>query len=145
MTTPAAAAKPLARTVARARDCGPGVLRGEVSAAGQAWITDEPFDHGGSEMGPSPHTTLAAALAACTALTLRAYADRKAWPMAHVTVTAEHERQEGETPPDGFHRTVRVEGPLDAEQKARLLAIADRCPVHVTLVTGSRVETRLEG
>lgn len=124
-----------------ARDSGPGPLRGQIKAAGQAFITDEPFSNNGTEMGPSPHTLVSAGLAACTALTLRSYADRKGWPLTHVDVSAEHFKDEGQTPPDRFSRKITLHGALDEEQTKRLLDIADRCPVHRTLVGGSRVET----
>jgi putative redox protein len=130
---------------ARARDSGPGPLRGQVSAGGQAFIADEPFSNNGTEMGPSPHTLLSSGLAACTALTVRSYADRKGWPLTHIEVTAEHFKDEGQTPPDRFHRRITLHGALDADQTKRLLEIADRCPVHKTLVGGSRVETELVG
>jgi putative redox protein len=139
-------AAPVARrplSEAHARDSGPGVLRGQVKAGGQAFLADEPFENNGTEMGPSPHTLLSSGLAACTALTLRSYADRQGWPMQHASVTVTHERQADATPPDVFHRVVRVTGALDAAQTKRLLEIADRCPVHRTLVGSARVETRL--
>ncbi len=126
---------------AYARDSGPGPLRGQVKASGQAFITDEPFSNNGTEMGPAPHTLVSAGLAACTALTVRSYADRKGWPLSHVEVTAEHFKDEGQTPPDRFTRKITLHGVLDADQTKRLLDIADRCPVHRTLVGGSRVET----
>lgn len=140
-----AAPEPSARPTdeAWARDSGPGPLRAQVKAAGQAFIADEPFSNNGTEMGPSPHTLVSSGLAACTALTLRSYADRKGWPLAHVEVTAEHFRDEGQTPPDRFTRKITLHGDLDADQTKRLLDIADRCPVHRTLVGGSRVETEV--
>jgi len=130
---------------ARARDSGPGPLRGQVLAGGAAIVADEPYSNNGTEMGPSPHTLLSSGLAACTALTVRSYADRKGWPLAHVDVAVEHFKDEGQTPPDRFHRKITFHGALDAEQTKRLLEIADRCPVHRTLVGGSRVETELAG
>jgi putative redox protein len=136
-------AVPPSREEAFARDSGPGPLRGQVNTAGQAFVTDEPFSNNGTEMGPSPHTLVSAGLAACTALTLRSYADRKGWPMTHAEVTAEHFKDEGQTPPDRFSRKITLHGDLDAEQTQRLLEIADRCPVHRTLVGGSRVETEV--
>ena len=86
---------------------------------------------------------MSAGLAACTALTVRSYADRKGWPLESVTVSAIHDREEGQTPPDVFHRQVQLTGPLEPDQKARLLEIAERCPVHRTLAGGSRIDTVL--
>jgi putative redox protein len=100
---------------------------------------DEPVDKGGGDTGPTPHQLLLAALSACTTLTLRFYAQRKGWPLtdAHVTVHGEHQ--------DGRYvisRQIELEGTLDDEQRARLIEIADRCPVHRTLTGEIVVEHR---
>ena len=123
------------------RDSGPHSLRAEVSVGGQAFIGDEPVAAGGTGLGPSPHDLLSAGLAECTVLTLRLYADRKAWPLEAVEARVIHEVQADQTPKDLFRRTVKLTGPLDDEQRSRLLEIAERCPVHRTLTAGSRIET----
>ena len=105
-------------------------------AAKASWATSQ------CGLGPSPHDLLSAGLAECTALTLRLYADRKAWPLERVEVEVRHEVHPEARPRDVFRRTVKLIGALDAEQKQRLLEIADRCPVHRTLTTGSRIETQ---
>ncbi|HEV2365913.1 MAG TPA: OsmC family protein [Caulobacteraceae bacterium] len=122
-------------------DDGPGKISARIDVAGARITADEPIEHGGGGTGPSPHQLLAAALSACTAMTLRLYADRKGWPLAHAHVEVEHRREEGVAPQDLFFRRVRLEGPLDPAQKERLIEIAQRCPVHRTLVAGSRIET----
>lgn len=127
--------------VARVADSGPGSLRAAISVAGQAFTGDEPVANGGGGTGPAPHDLLAAGLAECTALTLRVYADRKAWPLEKVEVSVVHVTRPDVTPRDLFRRTVSVTGPLDEDQIARLMEIADRCPVHRTLTIGSAVET----
>jgi putative redox protein len=132
---------PPAPSAPTARDSGPGVLRAEVFAGGEAFLADEPFDNGGTALGPTPHGLLSSALAACTALTVRSYADRHDWPLEGVTVSAEHDKEPDQTPPDVFRREVRLAGPLTPEQTARLLQIAERCPVHRTLSGGSRIVT----
>jgi putative redox protein len=124
------------------RDSGPGSLSVEVATAGQVFPGDEPIEAGGAGRGPSPYDLLCAALATCTTMTLRLYADRKSWPLAHVAVSVEHEKDPAATPPDMFHRIVTLSGDLDEDQRARLLQIAERCPVHRTLTGGSRIETR---
>jgi len=123
------------------RDSGPGSLKAEIAVGGQQFIGDEPIAAGGTGLGPAPHDLLAAALAECTALTLRLYADRKGWPLEGVEVEVSHEARPQETPRDLFHRKVRLTGALDDEQRARLMEIAERCPVHRTLVAGSAIET----
>ena len=126
---------------ARVRDDGPRSLKAHIEVGGQSFLGDEPVSAGGTGLGPSPHDLLSAGLAECTALTVRLYADRKAWPLESVEVEVRHELQPEATPRDLFHRSVRLIGPLDDDQRTRLLEIAERCPVHRTLVTGSRIET----
>ncbi|OYX44386.1 MAG: osmotically inducible protein C [Rhodobacterales bacterium 32-67-9] len=112
-------------------------------------IADEPETYGGTDRGMSPYGFLAAGLGACTSMTIRMYARRKGWPLAHVRVDISHDKvhardaETGGNRIDVFRREITLEGDLDAEQRARLLEIADKCPVHRTLETGARVETRL--
>jgi putative redox protein len=108
---------------------------------GQSFIGDEPVSAGGTGLGPAPHDLLSAALAECTVMTLRLYADRKAWPLEAIEARVTHEVQPEATPRDLFRREVRLEGSLDETQRARLMEIAERCPVHRTLTAGSRIET----
>jgi putative redox protein len=130
-----------AGAVATVKDSGPGRLDVAVSVGGQSFTGDEPVTAGGTGLGPAPHDLLSAGLAECTTLTLRLYADRKAWPLEAIEVLVSHEVEPELTPRDVFRRTVRLSGPLDDAQRQRLMEIADRCPVHRTLVTGSRIET----
>lgn len=113
-------------------------------------LADEPLAYGGTNRGMSPYGFLSAGLGACTAMTVRMYARRKGWPLEHVQVDVSHDKihaHDAETgrqsKVDTFRRVVRLDGPLDDSQRARLLEIADRCPVHQTLERTSRVITEL--
>lgn len=125
----------------------------QINAAGHAFVADEPASVGGHNAGPSPYDLLSAALAACTTMTLKMYADRKKWPLESSTVTVWHEKihardcedcsSDADARVDVFERELRVVGPLDDDQRARLLEIADRCPVHRTLHGEVKVRTSL--
>jgi putative redox protein len=108
-------------------------------------IADEPVSAGGLESGMSPYELVAAGLAACTVMTMRLYADRKGFPLERAHADVQHDKVAGAAPPDRFTRTIKLDGPLDDSQRERIAAIADRCPVDLTLVRGSDVQTRLVG
>ena len=124
-----------------------------IHTEGHQLLSDEPVHLGGHDSGPSPYGFLQAALGGCTALTLRMYARRHQWPLERVRVWVRHgkihaehcatcETQSGRI--DRFERRVILEGPLDATQRARLLQIADRCPVHRTLLSEVDIVTTAE-
>jgi putative redox protein len=124
-----------------------------IEAGGHSWLADESVSIGGTDRGPSPYDHLLAALGACTAMTLRLYADRKAWPLTDVVVTLRHRRIDAKDCPDCerkigkvdvIEREIELFGTLDGEQRARLLEIADHCPVHRTLTGEIKVRTRLQ-
>jgi putative redox protein len=123
-------------------ETGLGRLQMAARTASGAFLIDEPISAGGLGTGPNPYDLLSAALGACTAMTLRLYAERKGWPLTRVQVSVRHHRASLEAR-DLFDRTIRVEGPLDDAQKAQLLKIAEHCPVHRTLDRGSDVRTTL--
>jgi putative redox protein len=110
--------------------------------AGAAFMADEPVAVGGLGTGPGPYDLLSAALGSCTAMTIRLYADRKGWPLARVRVRVLHHRATLEAR-DLFDKTILLEGALDEAQRARLLDVAKRCPVHLTLERGADVRTML--
>ena len=122
-------------------ETGAGKFQVQVSVHGSSFVADEPIDVGGLGSGPSPYELVSAGLGACTSMTLRLYAERKGWPLERTRVAVRHDKIAGQTPPDTFARQIALEGPLDAEQTARLLEIADKCPVHRTLEGGSQVTT----
>ena len=114
----------------------------DIDAGGHPLVADEPVELGGCDQGPSPYQLLNAALGACTAMTLRMYAERKKLPLSGVLVRLEHAKvhaRDCEDCPqeharvDVIERQITLEGDLDAGQRQRLLEIADLCPVHRTL------------
>jgi putative redox protein len=130
-----------------------GTFLNRVDAGRHHFVVDEPAAVGGFDAGPSPYDLLAAALGACTSMTLRLYADRKHIALDRVIVEVDHGREhtadcehcaEGGAPSvDVFRRRIHLEGRLGEADRTRLLAIANRCPVHRTLETSSRIETEL--
>ncbi|HET7234037.1 MAG TPA: alpha/beta fold hydrolase [Longimicrobium sp.] len=130
-----------------------GAFRTEVAAGRHVFVTDEPVAVGGTDAGPTPYDLLAGALGACTGMTLKAYAERKGWPLEEVMVRLTHGKVHGvdqatcadrEPRVDRIERQVKIDGDaLTPEQRTRLLEIADRCPVHRTLSAGVFVETKL--
>jgi putative redox protein len=125
-------------------ETGAGGYQLEVRAGEATLIADEPVEAGGLGSGPTPYDLLNAALGACTAITLRMYAQRKAWPVEKIRVAVGHTRDGAQSPPDQFSRDVRITGPLDEGQRRRLLEIAEQCPVHRTLSGGARIATALD-
>lgn len=100
---------------------------------------DEPADKAGADTGPAPHEILLSALGACTSMTLRLYAERKGWPLTGVQVLLTG------APADGRYtitRHITMDGELDTDQRARLLDIATKCPVHRTLTGEVLIETK---
>jgi len=122
-----------------------------VTVGPHRMLADEPVAAGGEDSGPGPYDFVLAGLGACTSMTMRMYADRKALPLDRVTVTLKHSKihasdcEECETREgmlDQIERDIAIEGALDAEQRKRLLEIADKCPVHRTLHSEIRIVTR---
>jgi len=119
-----------------------GKFQVQVKASTATFIVDEPLAAGGLNSGPNPYDLLSAALGSCTLMTVRQYADLKKWPVTRVRVKVTH-RRAGLNARDVFDRHIELEGPIDASQKERLTAIAERCPVHLTLTKGSDVQTNV--
>jgi putative redox protein len=126
-------------------ETGVGNFQVDVSAGATHFLADEPADAGGLGSGPGPYELLSAGLGACTAMTLRMYARHKQWPLQRVRVCVGHSRDPQQPQPDAFVREIAIEGDLDAAQHARLIEIAERCPVHRTLERGARITTREVG
>jgi uncharacterized OsmC-like protein len=125
-------------------------FRTEVSVAGHHFTVDEPIPVGGTDVGPSPYEMLLAALGSCTAMTLRLYADRRKWPLERAVVKLSHRKvhakdcedcPEKPAKMDVVDRVVELHGPLDDAQRAKLVEIAERCPVQQTLGGPIQVHT----
>ena len=129
----------------RVEETGAGKFQVRVVTPSTTFLADEPVSVGGLDSGPTPYDLLSAGLGACTAMTCRLYAERKNWPLERVVVEVGHTAKTA-SGPDRFVRKIAFQGALDEAQHARLLEIADRCPVHRTLTESAVVETeRLPG
>ncbi|MCA0927425.1 bifunctional alpha/beta hydrolase/OsmC family protein [Ruegeria profundi] len=127
-----------------------GFLQDIQSGPKHHTMADEPEAYGGTDKGMSPYGFVSSGLGACTSMTIRMYARRKQWPLTAISVDVCHNKVHaqdaglaGDGKIDQFRRKIRLEGPLDQEQRARLLEIADKCPVHRTLEQSAHITTEL--
>ncbi len=125
---------------AEAEETGLGKFQLGMRVGAARFIADEPESVGGRGSGPTPFNMLSAALAACTTMTLRLYATRKRLPVTRISTCVRHHRENGAELPDVFSRRIGIEGALDEAQRAEVIRIADRCPVHRVLEAGARFE-----
>jgi putative redox protein len=136
----------------RVAEAGEGRFAQLVTLGQHRLRADEPVSVGGDDGGPGPYDLLLASLGACTSMTVRMYAEQKKWPLEHVTVDLKHDKvhaadcaecetREGKI--DRIERVLTLEGDLDDAQRARLLEIASKCPVHRTLHSEVWIPTRL--
>jgi putative redox protein len=125
----------------------------EIEAGSHQFRSDEPASAGGTDSGPTPYDLLLGALGSCTSMTVAMYARRKQWPLERVTVHLRQPRvhaddcadcETKDTKVTVIDREVQFDGPLSEEQRARLLAIANRCPVHLTLTSTIDIRTQLK-
>jgi len=125
----------------------------QIQTGKHSILADEPTDVGGEDLGPSPYQLLTSALGACTAMTMRMYADRKGWEIEEIKVHLNHDKRysddcsDCEKPTskiDHFERIIEVDSQLDEKQLQRLLEIANKCPVHRTLEGDVKVITSLK-
>ena len=133
------------------RETGTGKFQQQVTTGPHRFLADEPVSAGGADTGPGPYDLLLSALGACTAMTMRLYADRKTLPMDRVSVTLSHRKIHAEDCAacetkvgmlDQIDRVITIEGALDADQRAKLMEIADKCPVHRTLTSEIHIVTK---
>jgi len=129
-------------------------FRTEIVASGHSLVADEPISAGGANSGPTPYDLLVSALGACTGMTLRMYADRKKLPLDSIIVRLKHDKihaedcQDCEDPRskiDFIEREIELNGDLDQPTRQKILEIANRCPVHKTLESRSRISSKLKG
>jgi putative redox protein len=151
LTDPAVSRPPPATHRARATETGIGPLQNRIELGAHQLLADEPGALGGGGTGPGPYELLCAALAACTSMTVRLFAQRKGWSLEQVSVEVKHVKLTPAPATDGspgtgvrdrFEVSVTLFGDLEAEQHSRLMDVADHCPVHRTLGAGAQVEVR---
>ncbi|MEQ8423835.1 MAG: bifunctional alpha/beta hydrolase/OsmC family protein [Cyclobacteriaceae bacterium] len=125
----------------------------QIQTGRHSLVADEPVDVGGEDLGPSPYQLLTSALGACTAMTMRMYADRKGWEIEEIRVHLNHEKkysqdcedcEKSSSKIDHFERVIEIDSQLDEKQLQRLLEIANKCPVHRTLEGDIKIETHLK-
>ncbi len=138
--------------VVRVSETGTGKYTQLVTSGRHRWLADEPKSMGGDDEGPGPYELLLASLGACTAMTLRMYAEHKKLALEHVSVQLRHYRQhvtdcegcdDAGKKLDHIDRDISISGDLTPEQRQRMLEIADRCPVHRTLHSEIRIKSDL--
>jgi putative redox protein len=120
---------------------GTDTYRTDIATGHHTLVADEGPELGGKDAGPAPYDLLISALAACTVITLRMYADRKEWPVTAVHADIHFRRDDAKV--ESIDRVLRIEGAVDAEQKKRMADIAERTPVTLTLKRSLEVRTRL--
>ena len=148
----AAAASSAAPRNVVVRETRDSKYQNEVIVGPHHLFADEPVAVGGADTGPGPYDYVLAGLGACTSITMRMYADRKSLPLDRLTITLSHSKihaedcAECETKVgmlDQFNRVIKIEGELDADQRKRLMEIADKCPVHRTLESEIHIVTEV--
>lgn len=112
----------------------------ELSARSHSLIADEPIDVGGEDLGPRPGDFIRMALASCTAITLRMYADRKKWDVQKINVQVSNGPFDGKT---SYNTQIEIIGNLDNDQRQRMMQIAKLCPVHKALTNPIEINTTL--
>lgn len=118
-----------------------GIYTQDIHVRGHHVFADEPESFGSADIGPTPVELVLAGLGSCTSITLRMYAGRKKWPVTHISVSVDHTRTNDGA--DKFVRQISILGDLDADQRARMLQIANKCPVHKMLENAAHIDTVL--
>ena len=133
-------------------EAGDGKFTQHLLDGSHQLLADEPVDVGGNDRGPGPYQLLLMSLGACTTMTIRLYIERKKWPVTRIAVRLRHGRSHAQDCADcdtknvrieQIERIIEVEGTLDDDQRAQILEIAEKCPVHRTLTSGVRIRSSL--
>ncbi len=114
-----------------------------LQAGEHGWHSDRPVAEDGTDLGPTPHELLLGSLAACKAITVQMYAQRKGWPLTGVKVSIGHQHVNGDSPLEKFDGEIRFVGDLTGEQRQRLHEIAAKCPVHRLLTNAVEINLAL--
>jgi putative redox protein len=123
-------------------ETGAGLFQVRIETGESSFLADEPVAVGGLSTGPDPFDLACAALGACTVMTMRLYARHKGWDVPRLSASVRHFKA-ARGSRDRFERSIHLDPALSSDQQARLLAIADRCPVHRMLELGSEIATRV--
>jgi putative redox protein len=124
-----------------AKRTGQPPLACDIGIGTHVITADEPIAVGGDDLGPGPHDLFDAALAACTSMTVRMYAQRKQWPLTDVLVSIVRDDHDERNGIYRLSRTIELQGALDAEQRTRLIEIANHCPIHRLMHAKIEIDT----
>lgn len=133
-------------------ESGKGRYTQEITIGSHVLTADEPVENGGNDSGPSPYDFILAALGSCTSMTVRMYAELKKFPLKKIIVKLQYEKiyaedcahcENSNSKIDHINRQIELQGDLTEEQRAKLLDIANKCPIHRTLTSKIIITTRL--
>lgn len=122
-----------------------GIFTQDVIARDHRLLADEPENLGSADLGPTPYEYVLAGLGSCTTITLRMYAERKKWPVSHIACDVSFKKSGPNSDLNVFIRDITIEGDLDEKQRARMMQIADKCPVHKMLEGTTEIRSILVG
>jgi len=120
-----------------------GIYTQDVFAREHRLLADEPESYGSADLGPTPYEYVLAGLGSCTTITLRMYAERKKWPVTHIGCEVRFKKSGPKGDLNVFVRDITIEGDLDEKQRARMMQIADKCPVHKMLEGTTEIRSNL--
>ena len=131
-------------THVKVRERAGGIYTQDILARDHHVFADEPESLGSADLGPTPYEFVLAGLGSCTTITLRMYVERKKWPVTHIACDVKFKKSGPDGKTNVFVREITIEGDVDEKQRARMLEIADKCPVHRLLESSSEIRTELK-